>query len=309
LPSISGGSGKTVAIVDAYDDPNAEADLAVYRSTYKLPPCTTANGCFRKVNQSGGTSTYPNGNKGWAEEISLDVDMVSAVCQNCHILLVEANNNSLTNLLAAENTASALGADVISNSWGSSEFSSEATTYDGQLPTGLTITASSGDAGYGTSWPAASGKVVAVGGTRLVADSSARGWTETAWSGAGSGCSAYETKPSWQKDTGCSKRTIADVSADADTFSAVVVYDTYNDPGWMAFGGTSVASPIIASVYALAGHSHDANPPSKPYSNPSALFDVLSGSNGSCGGSYLCTGGAGYDGPTGLGTPNGTGAF
>jgi subtilase family serine protease len=279
----------------------------VYRSTYKLPPCTTANGCFRKVNQTGGT-TYPNGNKGWAEEISLDVDMVSAVCQNCHILLVEANSNSLANLLAAENMAKSLGADVISNSWGSSEFGSETTTYDAQLPSAVTITASSGDAGYGTSWPAASQKVVAVGGTRLVADSSARGWTESAWSGAGSGCSTYETKPSWQKDTGCSKRTIADVSADADTFSAVVVYDTYNDPGWMAFGGTSVASPIIASVYALAGVTGNQN--NLPYANTTSLFDATGGSNGSCSpNTYLCTGVAGYDGPTGLGTPNGIGAF
>jgi subtilase family serine protease len=299
--------GKTVAIVDAYDDPNAEADLAVYRSTYKLPPCTTANGCFRKVDQNGGTA-YPNPNQGWAEEISLDLDMVSSVCQHCNILLVEASSNSLSNLLAAENTAKNLGANVISNSWGAGESRFES-SYDASLPSGVAITASSGDAGYGTEWPAASPKVVAVGGTTLVSDGSPRGWTETAWSGAGSGCSRYESKPTWQKDTGCSKRTIADVSAIADPASGVVVYDTFSDPGWMAFGGTSVASPIIAAVYALATTTPTMNAAASPYANPSALFDVTSGSNGSCSGSYLCTGKVGYDGPTGLGTPNGTGAF
>ena len=129
------------------------------------------------------------------------------------------------------------------------------------------------------------------------------------WNGAGSGCSRYESKPSWQKDTGCSKRTIADVSAIADPASGVVVYDTYGDPGWMAFGGTSVSAPIIASVYALAATTPTTNAASLPYANTASLFDVTSGSNGSCGGSYLCTGKIGYDGPTGLGTPNGTAAF
>ncbi len=307
LPSVSGGTGKTVAIVDAYDDPKAEADLAVYRAAYNLPACTTANGCFRKVNQSGGT-TPPSANTGWAEEISLDVDMVSAVCQNCKILLVEANSNSLSDLLAAEATAANLGADVISNSWGAGESLFE-TGWDSSLPSGIAITASSGDSGYGTSWPAASPKVVAVGGTSLVADASARGWGETVWSGAGSGCSKYESKPSWQTDIGCTKRTIADVSAIADPNTGVAVYDSFNEPGWMAFGGTSVSAPLIASVYALAGHSHTSTAAALPYANPSALFDVTSGSNGSCSGSYLCTGKVGYDGPTGLGTPKGTGAF
>ena len=182
--NVSGGSGATVAIVDAYDDPNVEADLAVYRAAYGLAPCTTANGCFRKVNQTGGTS-YPAGDTGWAEEISLDVDMVSAACPNCHILLVEATSNSLINLLTAENTAATLGASAISNSWGAGEFSSEA-NYDSYLNHGIPITASTGDSGYGVSWPASSPYVTAVGGTSLTHAVNARGWSETAWSGAGS---------------------------------------------------------------------------------------------------------------------------
>ena len=312
LPSATAGSGQTVAIVDAYDDPNAESDLGVYRSQFGLPACTTANGCFRKVNQSGGT-TYPRANGGWAQEISLDLDMVSAICPNCHILLVEASSSSLTNLGTAVNTAARLGATAISNSYGGSESSSDP-SYDTSYYNhpGIAITVSSGDSGYGVQYPAASQYVTAVGGTSLTRASSARGWSETVWSGAGSGCSAYDAKPSWQTDTGCSKRTVADVAAVADPNTGVAVYDSYSyqgQSGWLVFGGTSVSSPIIASVYALAGNAASVNYGSYPYSHTSSLWDVTSGSNGSCGGSYLCTGSAGFDGPTGNGTPNGTGGF
>jgi subtilase family serine protease len=310
LPSATAGAGMTVAIVDAYDDPKAESDLSVYRSTFGLPPCTSASGCFRKVNQSGGTKA-PRGNVGWAEEISLDLDMVSAICPNCHILLVEGTSASFSSLSTAEDAAATLGANAISNSYGGSEWSTE-TSYDTHYKhQGIAITVSSGDNGYGVQYPAASPYVTAVGGTSLKVDTStSRGWTETAWSGAGSGCSAYETKPSWQTDTGCSKRTVADVSAVADPYTGVSVYDTYgNVGGWLVFGGTSVASPIIASVYALASGISGATYGSYPYNNTSALNDVTSGSNGSCGGSYLCTAGPGYDGPTGLGTPHGAGGF
>jgi subtilase family serine protease len=169
---------------------------------------------------------------------------------------------------------------------------------------------SSGDAGYGVEFPAASQYVTAVGGTSLTRSSNSRGWTETAWSGAGSGCSAYITKPSWQTDAGCSKRTVADVSAIADPNTGVAVYDSYSmGAGWMVFGGTSVAAPIIGAVYALAGNAGSVNYGSSSYSHLSAFFDVTSGSNGSCGGTYLCTGSVGFDGPTGNGTPNGTGGF
>ncbi len=310
--AASAGAGQTVAIVDAYDDPKAESDLAIYRSQYGLAACTTANGCFRKVNQHGGTK-YPRANGGWAQEISLDLDMVSAACPNCHILLVEADNTSLTNLGAAVNEAAALGATVISNSYGGSESTSD-TTYDSAYfnHPGVAITVSSGDGGYGVQYPAASQYVTAVGGTTLALASNARGWNETVWSGAGSGCSAYDPKPSWQTDPGCTRRTVADVAAVADPNTGVAVYDSYSyqgSSGWLVFGGTSVAAPIIAAVYALAGNSSGVTYGSFPYSHPGALFDVTSGSNGACNGSYLCTGATGYDGPTGLGTPNGTTAF
>jgi subtilase family serine protease len=260
------------------------------------------------VNQSGGTS-YPGGNTGWAEEISLDLDMVSAVCPNCHILLVEATSNSLGDLLTAENAAAALGASAISNSWGANEFSSES-LYDSYFQHGIPITASSGDSGYGVEWPASSPYVTSVGGTSLAHASNARGWSETVWSGAGSGCSAFETKPSFQSDTDCpNNRTVADVSAVANPNTGVAVYDSYHVSGWLVFGGTSVAAPIIASVYALAGNASSTATAGYVYQHASSLNDVTSGSNGSCGGSYLCTGASGYDGPTGLGTPNGTAAF
>lgn len=308
LPSSTAGSGQTVAIVDAYDDPNAESDLAVYRSQFGLPACTTANGCFRKVDQNGGTK-YPRGNTSWAQEISLDLDMVSAVCPNCHILLVEGSTASFLNLGTGVNTAINLGANTVSNSYGGNESSSESTYAPYYNHPGHIITASSGDSGYGVQSPAAYNTVVAVGGTSLSQSSNSRGWSETAWNGAGSGCSSYITKPSWQTDAGCSNRTVADVSAVADPNTGVSVYDTYGSSGWLVFGGTSVASPIIASVYALAGNASSVNAAQSLYSNTGSLFDVTSGSNGSCGGTYLCTAGAGYDGPTGLGTPNGTGAF
>jgi subtilase family serine protease len=305
VTSTTAGTGQTVAIVDAYDDPNAAADLTVYRSAYGLAPCTIANGCFRKVDQNGG-SAYPAANTGWSEEISLDLDMVSAMCANCNILLVEAKSSSLGDLLTAENEAAALGANVISNSWGANEFSFE-TLYDGFFDHGIAITASSGDSGFGVSWPASSPYVTAVGGTSLVSSSTTRGWSETAWNRAGSGCSAYETKPVWQHDSGCSERTVADVSAVADPATAVAVYDSYNESGWLAFGGTSVSSPIVAAVYVLAGNASSATP-AYPYSHANALNDVTSGSNGTCG-NYLCNAEPGYDGPTGLGTPNGTTGF
>jgi subtilase family serine protease len=307
LPSSAAGAGETVAIVDAYNDPNAEADLGTYRAAYGLSACTTTNGCFHKVDQNGGAN-YPSANTGWAEEISLDLDMVSAACPNCHILLVEANSNNLSDLLTAEQAAAALGANAISNSWAANEFSYE-TLYDSYFNLKIPITASSGDSGYGVGWPAASPYVTAVGGTSLTRATNARGWSETAWSGSGSGCSAYETKPAWQTDTGCPNRTVADVSAVADPNTGVATYDSYNASGWLVFGGTSVAAPIIASVYALAANGATITSPAYAYAHPSALFDVTSGTNGNCGGSYLCTARPGYDGPTGLGTPDGTAAF
>jgi subtilase family serine protease len=319
LPSTTAGTGQTVAIVDAFDDPTAEADLATYRSQFGESACTTANGCFRKVNENGG-STPPAVDTGWAQEESLDLDMVSAIAPNAHILLVEAASATDADLVKAENEAAALGATEISNSYGGSEDSSETSENAAFNHPGIAITASAGDGGYGVEFPAAVPSVTSVGGTALNTASNARGWTETVWGngalsaaegGTGSGCSSYEAKPAWQTDTGCANRTVADVSAVADPNTGVAVYDStpnQGQSGWLVFGGTSVSSPIIASVYALAGNAASTNGASFAYSHTGSLNDVTSGSNGVCG-SYLCTGGAGYDGPTGLGTPAGTGAF
>jgi len=311
--NTAAGGGQTVAIVDAYDDPNAESDLANYRSTYGLSACTTANGCFKKVNQNGVQGSYPPADTGWAGEISLDLDMVSAACPNCKILLVEANSASITDLGTAVNRAVTMGAKFVSNSYGGSESSGE-TSWDTSYykHNGVAVTASTGDSGYGASYPASSPYVTAVGGTSLSRNASTRGWTESAWSGAGSGCSAYEAKPSYQSsvNTGCARRAVADVSAVADPATGVAVYQTYGGSGWAVYGGTSASAPIIASVYALAGTPGAGdNPASYPYAHPGNLFDVTTGSNGTCSVTQLCRAGAGWDGPTGLGTPNGSAAF
>ena len=304
----SGSSATIVAIVDAYGYTNAESDLAVYRSTYGLPACTSASGCFTKYNQSGVKGSYPKQNTGWAQETALDLDMVSAMCPNCKIVLVEANSTSLANLGAAVNTAAAKGAHVISNSYGGGE--SGSTSYESAYNhAGVAITASSGDSGYGVQFPASSPHVTAAGGTSLTRTGSGRGWAETAWSGAGSGCSTVYAKPIWQNDPSCSKRMEADVSAVADPNTGVAVYGPSSGRGssWQVYGGTSVAAPLLGGIYGVNGGS--VNYGSSPYTNTASLNDVISGSNGSCGGTYFCTAGVGYDGPTGLGTPKGTNAF
>ncbi|MFB7506206.1 S53 family peptidase [Streptomyces broussonetiae] len=317
--AASKGSGETIAIVDAYDDPNAAADLAKYRSYYGLSSCTTSNGCFKKVSQTGSTTSLPSADSGWAEEESLDLDMASAICPNCNILLVEAKSATMANLGTAVNEAVTLGAKYVSNSYGGSESSSD-TSYDSSYfnHPGVAITVSAGDGGYGAEYPAASKYVTAVGGTALSKSSSTRGWTESVWKtssteGTGSGCSSYDAKPTWQTDTGCAKRTISDVAAVADPATGVSVYDSYGvTAGWYTFGGTSASSPIIAGVYALGGTPSSGSYPAKfPYTaaGTSALNDVTSGNNGSCSPSYLCTARSGYDGPTGWGTPEGTAAF
>lgn len=313
-----GGAGATVAVVDAYDLLTAESDLATYRQRFGLAPCTTANGCFRKVDQLGGQA-YPAANAGWAPEIALDIEMVSAACPGCNILLVEAASDHMQDIGTAVNTAVALGAKYVSSSYGANGSgldTLDALYYDHP---GVVITASSGDSGFGSvnaaQFPASSPHVTAVGGTSLVpAAGTGRGWAETAWSGAGSGCSTYGTKPAWQHDSGCSTKTVADVSAVADPNTGVAGYtatpNSSGQSGWLVFGGTSVSSPLIAGMYALAGAPAAGTYPAEyPYEHLSALNDVTSGSTGTCSSAYLCTAGGGYDGPTGLGTPNGVSAF
>jgi len=318
FPASTAGTGQLVAVIDAYDAPSVASDLAVYRAQYGLAPCVV--GCFLKVNQTGGV-TMPPADPSWAQETSLDVQMVSAACPKCRILLVEAESASLNDLGTAVNTAVRMGAVAVSNSY-SAPSSADDSQYDTQYYNhpGVAITASSGDTGYGVNYPASSPHVTAVGGTSLVADSSLRGWSEKAWgsttpgAGAGSGCSAYDAKPAWQRDSGCATRSVSDVSAVADPATGVAVYDSTASSGvsgWLVFGGTSVSAPLIAAAYALAGLQVPSTgyPAAFPYRATMAFNDVTSGANGSCGGTYLCTAVQGYDGPTGVGTPNGVAGF
>ncbi len=317
--STNGGT-QTVAVVDAFDDPNAEADLGVYRSTFGLPACTTANGCFVKVNQSGMTAPLPasDSKRGWEAEEALDLDMVSAVCPNCSIVLVEANSSYGTDLYTAEDTAATTcAATVVSNSWGGSEYSSERADESHFHHGGVVILVASGDLGYdgaSSGYPAVSQYVTAVGGTSLHTTPSR---SETVWSGSGSKCSQYIAQPAWQISLGaaytsvCANRIENDVAAVADPNTGVAVYDSFGGmcSGWCVFGGTSAATPIIAAVYALAGNGASVTAGSYPYAHTSSLFDITSGSNGTCGSTFLCTAKVGYDGPTGNGSPNGIGAF
>jgi hypothetical protein len=306
LQANTEGMRQTVAVVVPFDDPTAAADLSIYRAQYGLTPCTTANGCFTKVDLAGA----PTNNAGWAAEAQIDMDVVSAVCPNCHILLAEATASDMPDLGAAVQAAVAGGAHVVDFTPATPEFSGE-TSDDAYFDQpGVAVVTAAGDSGYGVSYPAASPYVTAVGGTVLTASSGvARGWTETAWPGTGSGCSAYEPQPSWQASlgTGCTGRMDNDVSAVAASSSSatpVAYYDSFDADGWSEAGGTAVASSVIAGVYALAGTpAAGSNPASYPYSFPGLLNDVTSGSNGTCSVASWCTAGTKYDGPTGEGTP------
>jgi subtilase family serine protease len=316
LPATA-STAQTIAIVDAYDDPNIASDLNAYSSKFGLPQCNTSNPCFQKVNQSGNAGPYPQGNSGWALEIALDVEVAHAVCPNCKILLVEASSSSLANLAASVNTAAKLGANEISNSYGGSEYSSEVNDSAYNHP-GIAVTVASGDNGYGSfGFPAASPNVIAVGGTTLTLGAGNTYGSESAWSGAGSGCSLYVTAPAWQSFlSACAgKRGTADVAADAAPSTGAAVYDTVRyqgRSGWFQVGGTSLSSPLVAAVYALAGGlPAETSAASGLYGHigdSTVLHDVTSGSNGSCS-TVMCKGAVGYDGPTGVGTPKGIGAF
>jgi hypothetical protein len=380
-PAAPASEPQTIALVDAYDDPHAEADLGVYDQEFGLPPCTEANGCFEKVNQRGETGHPPSASgaqeqeeaSGWALEISTDIEVAHAVCQNCHILLVEANTSQSSDLDAAEEAAVTLKATEISNSWGGQELGFDSAAFN---QPGTVITASAGDNGYrnwteaeaaesggasgyfaGADYPASSPHVVAVGGTKLTL--AGETWhSETVWNednrpagenngAGGGGCSEWFTAPQWQQQVpnwstvGCgSKRAVADVAADADPYTGVAVYDSvpYVEQKkstvlhWVPIGGTSVASPIVASMFALAGGAHGVEyPASTLYSHLGSthLHDILEGGNGECHGAYpqggcsgslsspfdcgvgalICNAAPGYDGPTGVGSPNGIAAF
>jgi hypothetical protein len=317
---VSGTSAtnRTVAIVDANDNPTILNDLDTYSDNFGIPRLsrcavstgTAANPCIQKVDQNGGTS-YPAYDSGWALEIALDVEAVHAVCQSCNILLVEAASSYTSDLISgADQRAYLMGANVVSNSWGNSEYNGETTIDSYFNHPGVAYVFSTGDSGYGAQSPASSPNVTAVGGTTLLVNSDYSYNSETAWNGAGSGCSAYEAKPNFQHDTGCpTHRTVADVSADADPNTGAAVY---TNSSWYQVGGTSLSSPLVAAIIALGGGVGTTLGNSLPYANLNYgvnLRDVTSGNNGSCSGSYLCTAMAGYDGPTGLGSPRGTTAF
>ena len=304
LPS-TGGKGKTVAVIDAFDVPNAESDLAKYRSTFGLPECTTANGCFRKVNQSGG-SDMPSVESTWASETTLDIDMVSAACPDCNILLVEADSDYIGDLWLALQTSVSLGAVAASNSYGFPEVSAVTWVEPYFNFPGVLVTASSGDSGYAVQYPASSAHVLTVGGTTLTRSTSARGWADAAWSSGGSGCSAFVSKPSWQTDTGCAKRMEVDVAAVADPNTGVSVYCSdcgSAHEGWQIMGGTSAGAPFVAAAFTAL---EVAASPSFPSTHSADFFDVVQGDNGSCGVAKFCNAGVGYDGPTGWGVLNGS---
>jgi subtilase family serine protease len=322
-------AAQTIAIVDAYDDPSASSDLSAYDKTYgiaNLPLCpntsTSTSGCFLKVNQNGATSPLPSKSSGWALEIALDVETAHEICQNCKLVLVEASSSSGANLDAAEETAVRLGATEISNSWGTNgEYSGELAENGAFNHPGIAITVASGDNGYERfGFPAASPDVIDAGGTTLTLGAGNVYRGEKTWSGSGSGCSLYFSAQSWQPQAagwsagGCGTfRGVADVAADADPNTGASVYDTTRyggRSGWFQVGGTSLSSPLIAGVYALAGNASSVSYPAKlAYANATSLHDVSEGpSTGNCS-TTACSAAVGYDGPTGLGSPNGLGAF
>jgi len=320
--SATAGAGDTVAIVDAYDSETAEADLQTFRAAYGLPACTTANGCFSKVNQDGHTTPLPENEREWAVEISLDLDAVSSLCPHCHILLVEANSASFADLVTAEHEAYTLGAKQISNSWGGEGEGSpsEEGISDGQFSfAGVATLAASGDAGYGgpasNQYPASLPGVTSIGGTSLEEPSSSgvsstRGVGESVWGnsiwGTGSGCNTQIPQPSWQTGIGCAGRAYNDIAADADPYTGLNIYDSQEE-GWEVVGGTSEATPLTAAYYALLGGVGGGNA-SWDYSHASLLNDILSGSDNtylfSCD-TFICNGAVGYDGPSGNGSISG----
>lgn len=378
----TGGSGQTVGIVDAYNDPNINADLQSFDSHYGLATCDEANGCLRVVNQSGATTPLPeNDESGWSVEETLDVETVHSVCQSCKIILVEGNSNGNSDLGAAEDEAVRLGADEVSNSFGEIEDGSDAAYQSDFNHPGTVITASAGDDGYYSfddleqvnqpSIPAAYNTTVSVGGTSLDLNQTGGRQSESVWNdngprdryemaferslgAGGGGCSHLFTAREWQKSlagwgsTGCgSGRLDNDVSADADYLTGFDIYDSYNcgdpcspAPGWFTVGGTSLSSPIIAAAYALAGGAHGVNYPALTlYGHKEQAYDVTTGGNGWCEGqgasqcpdpnlqgygvvdcAYTAAGAvavgdracdalSGYDGPTGVGAPNGKAMF
>jgi hypothetical protein len=309
----------TVAIVSAFAPASVETDLATYRSQYDLPACTVGNGCLTLLNEDGRRAPMPTArDTGWAKETALDVQMVSAVCPTCRILVAFAQTNTTDHLDRALRSAVAAGARYVSMSWGAPEDDPDffPDQHFAVGDPGVAFVAASGDWGYaaGVSWPSSAPGVVSVGGTSLRRDpSSARGFSESVWgnapdSGTGSGCSRFYAKPAWQSTSLCGKfRAVNDVAVVGDPQTGVSVY---HGGLWRVMGGTSAGAPIVAAMYALAGAPSKFVPPapSYPYTRRGEFLDITSGSNGSCG-TAVCNGAVGWDGPTGVGVPQGVKGF
>jgi len=306
----------TIAIVDAYGYSALASDLAQYRSHYGLPACTVASGCLKIVNQQGQSAPLPANplaNDDWTGETARDVDMASAACPKCKILVVQADDDQGNGLFIANATAATLGATVVSNSWGGPEDNTVASSESYFNHPGIAIFVASGDNGYndggqGPDYPSTSAYKIGVGGTSLTPSSNSRGWAESAWSGGGSSCSTNVTKPSWQTSSACAMRMASDVAAVGDPNTGLAVYNAAQG-GWSVVGGTSAASPLVAAIFALT--KNGGATAQFAYLNTGAFYDVTSGKNGTCttksstATAYLCTGSVGYDGPTGNGAPNG----
>jgi subtilase family serine protease len=323
-PSVTMTEHPTVAIVIAYGYAALESDLAVYRAHYGLPACTTASGCLRVVNQRGQSSPLPQNppaSDDWTVETALDLDMVSAGCPACNIVVVQANNSDAANLYVAEDEAAALGATVITNSWGGPETPDIATAEVHFDHPGIAIFTAAGDFGYndqysatgtGPDYPGTSAHVISVGATRLTRDATARGWGETAWSvsglreksAGGSACSTIIAKPSYQTDSPCAFKATADIAAVGDPATGVAAYNA-GSGGWITAGGTSAAAPLVAAIFAATGNGGQTSG-AFVAAHASGLNDVVSGNNGTCTSGKLCNAGTGWDGPTGYGTPNAT---
>ena len=338
LTPLSGGKRKqqTIAIVDVFNDPDAFADLTIYDKQFGLPvmpKCTTkiTTSCFEKRSQTGSSTVFPDFDEQWALEESLDVQVAHATCQNCRIILVEANSTAIEDLNKAENTAIAVGATVVSNSFLADEYSSEA----GDVAKFWThphvpLVAASGDNGLAANWPAVLPQVVAVGGTRLSLTPAGKWLSETAWDSTGAGCSKHITTPAFQKalavwpSTGCkTARATNDVAADGDPATGAPIYDGngyLGKVGWIKVGGTSLATPIIAATYALAANGAKYTYPTARLYNlmgtpafhdpqSGGVFNPASGNDGQCAKVLECNGAPGYDLPTGVGTPRGIDGF
>ncbi len=298
-------ANQTVAVVVAYHDPRALTDLNSYREQFGLPRCTRSAGCFRQINQRGQQSHYPTTDQGWALEAALDLQMISAACPDCRIVLSEADSPTDLDLGKATDAAVAAGANVTNHSYGIFEHNGVENQNAHYAAPGVTAVAASGDSGFGpASFPASSPDVVSVGGTTLHRAPNQRGWHEDAWRYGGSGCSAYFAKPAWQSDPSCLGRTYADISAVGDNLTGVAVYDSFGydgHKGWFVIGGTSVSSPLVAGMIGRSGAGGIR--PASWYGHPGRFHDVVKGSNGFCRGNYLCTAKPGYDAPTGWGSP------